>query len=72
MTVVVGTVVLVVEVTGKNEVLVIVRISSSVIVSVIKEVSVVNWVLVWVVLTVLIVNGPVGMVDVVTMGAALS
>ena len=69
---VVGTVVLVVEVTGKNEVLVIVRISSSVIVSVIKEVSVVNWVLVWVVLTVLIVNGPVGMVDVVTMGAALS
>ena len=69
---VVAAVVLVVEVTGKKEVLVIVRISSSVIVSVIKLVTVVKKVFVRVTLVVLIVNGPVGMVDVVTMGAALS
>jgi hypothetical protein len=68
VTVVVGTVVLVLEATGTYEVLVTVNVSLSVIVSDIDAVSVTVSVSVRMISIVSVVKGPVGTVSVVTMG----
>ena len=66
--VVVGTVVLVIKVTGRKEVLVTVKMSFSVIVSEIEPDSVIMRLSVRVNSTVAVEKGPVRIVDVVTMG----
>ena len=67
VTVVVGTVVLVVDVTGKKEVLVTIKVSVSVSVSKIVSVSVTTTVSVVLIESVTVVKGPVVTVEVVTM-----